>query len=233
FIDPNVIIANSKWTARVIHDKYKIATAVLYPPVNLSGDYISFAQRRDEFVCIGRISPEKRIERIIEIVKEIRRRGHRMNLRIVGALDGSGYAAKIESLARQSPEWVILEGLRQGKEKVNCLRASRYGIHACEGEAFGIAVAELIKAGCITFAPATGGQSEILNHSALLYHDLGDAADKMTAVLEHEALRGELIRHLRHQAEKFSPESFMAGLREAVNDFNQRSQSLPASLAAT
>jgi glycosyltransferase involved in cell wall biosynthesis len=225
----NVIVANSKWTACVIRDKYKIATDVLYPPVNINGDHVPFAHRRDEFVCIGRISAEKRIERIIEIVGEIRRRGYPLNLRIVGALDGSGYAAKIESLAQQSAGWVILEGRRQGKEKADCLSASRYGLHACEGEAFGIAVAELIKAGCITFAPAVGGQSEILNHSALLYRDLDDAVDKITAVLEHQALREELIRHLREQAAKFCLESFMAGLRKVVHDFHYSSHSLRAS----
>jgi len=42
--------------------------------------------------------------------------------------------------------------------------SSRYGIHGAEGEGFGIAIAEMVKAGCVTFAPAVGGPAEILDH---------------------------------------------------------------------
>jgi len=83
----------------------------------------------------------------------------------------------------------------------------------------------MVKAGCITFAPAEGGPAEILNHEALLYRDDDDAVEKISAVLSHQALREELSRHLRHQAEKFSPENFMAGLRSVVYGFLNQSGS--------
>ena len=219
FAGDDLIIANSEWTARIFRERYGVASTVLYPPVMLGGGSVPFVDRKAEFVCIGRISSEKRIERIIDIVSEVRHRGHCVGLRIVGAFDGSVYARKIEALARRYSEWVTLEGPRLGTSKVASLTSCRYGIHACEGEALGIGVAELIKAGCITFAPAEGGQAEILNHPALLYRDEDDAAEKITAVLDREALREELIRHLRCQAEKFSAENFMSGLRSVVDGF--------------
>ena len=109
-----------------------------------------------------------------------------------------------------------------GAEKAQILAACRYGIHGREGEAFGIGVAEMVKAGCITFAPAEGGPAEIVNHEALLYRDDDEAIEKITAVLDQRALRGELIDHLRNQAKHFSPEAFMTGLREAVTTFFTR-----------
>ena len=77
------------------------------------------------------------------------------------------------------------------------LTGCRYGIHGREGEAFGIGVAEMVKAGCITFAPAEGGPAEILAHQALLYENDADAVEKISAVLSHDVLREELIWHLR------------------------------------
>ena len=96
-----------------------------------------------------------------------------------------------------------------------------------KGKHFGIAVAEMVKAGCITFAPAEGAPAEILNHEALLYYNDDDAAQKIGAVLEREALREKLIRHIRHQADKFSPEAFMFGLRDAVHHFLRPDRSVP------
>ena len=118
-----------------------------------------------------------------------------------------------------------------GAEKAQILAACRYGIHGREGEAFGIGVAEMVKAGCITFAPAEGGPAEIVNHEALLYRDDDEAVEKITAVLDQRALRGELIRHLRNQAKHFAPEAFMTGFREAVYDFLHPTRSVAASLS--
>src|SRR6266851_5264619 len=46
-----------------------------------------------------------------------------------------------------------------------------------------------------------------------------DGVEKMTAVLSHAELRNELTHHLRSQAEQFSAEKFMSGLRTAVAAF--------------
>lgn len=221
FAGNDLILANSRWTATIFREKYGIEPRVLYPPVLFAGDHVPIANRAQEFVCIGRISPEKRIERIVDIIDGVRQRGHGFRLRIIGALDDSPYVRKIRSLAQRHSQWVVLEGLRFGTDKAECLSRCCYGIHACEGEAFGIAVAEMVKAGCITFAPAEGGPAEILDHDVLLYRDEADAVDKITAVIGNERLRAELAHHLEQQAEKFSEQNFMSGLRAAVERFIQ------------
>jgi glycosyltransferase involved in cell wall biosynthesis len=214
-----MIVANSRWTATKLRERYGIVAGVVYPPVTGEFSDVPRECRRNDFVCIGRISPEKRIERMIRIVGSVRGRGHDVRIRIIGSLDNSPYSKTIASLAQQHHQWVLLEGLCVGEQKTKILAACRYGIHGREGEAFGIGVAEMVKAGCITFVPAEGGPAEIVRHEALLYRDDGDAAEKISAGLSRERLREELGCHLRLQADRFSPEHFMSGLRFAVGQF--------------
>ena len=156
---------------------------------------------------------------MIEMVRAVRGHGHDVRLRIIGPLDASPYARSIARLAERSREWIVLDGQQLGEDKNNLLASCRYGIHGCEGETFGIGVPEMVKAGCITFAPAEGGPAEIVNHKALLYDNDADAVEKICAVLDCEVLRDELTRHLRHQAEKFSTDVFTSTLREVVDTF--------------
>ncbi len=219
FSGEDAIIANSRWTARRLRERYGAHAEVIYPPVTGGCPDLAFRRRRDDFVCIGRISPEKQIERMIQVIGAIRNRGYDVRLRIIGPLDDSQYARKIAACARQHPEWVLLEGCRMGPEKMKIMAECRYGIHARHGEAFGIAVAEMVKAGCVTFVPVEGGQAEIVDHEALLYRNDCEAVEKIISVLNNHSLRETLIDHLRRQGEKFSAEHFMAGLRDAVERF--------------
>ena len=124
------------------------------------------------FVCIGRISPEKRIEQIIQILKQVRVRGHKIHLNIIGGTEETPYGRSIEELSKTERDWITLEGKRFGSDKTKILSQHLFGIHACQGEAFGISVVEMVKAGCITFVPDEGGQTEIVNHSSLTYNSL-------------------------------------------------------------
>ena len=219
FSGEDLIVANSQWTAAKLSERYGAVARVVYPPVFGTFPDVPDERRNNDFVCIGRIAPEKRIERMIQIVGAVRKRGHDVRIRIIGPLDNSSYSRTIASLAEQHREWVLLEGRKVGAEKTRILADCRYGIHGREGEAFGIGVAEMVKAGCITFVPAEGGPAEIVGHETLSYRDDDDAVEKISAVLNRETLREELARHLRCQAEQFSAERFMDGLRSAVDEF--------------
>jgi glycosyltransferase involved in cell wall biosynthesis len=218
FAGDDILLAYSAWIASVIERKHHVKCGVLHPPVPCAITEIPFNSRRDDFVCVGRISEEKRLERVIEILTAVRARGHEVRLRLIGGFGKNIYARRIRALVQRMP-WVILEGSVSQQRKIEVLTASRYGIHGAEGEGFGIGVAEMIKAGCITFAPAEGGPAEILERAALLYRDDDDAVDKVIAVLNDAELQQKLLAHLRLQGEKFSPENYMRGLRAAVEQF--------------
>lgn len=216
------VIANSEWSRSKLREILGIESRVVYPPVAIRlRDWQ--AVRRSDFVCIGRIAPEKRIERIVAILSRVRARGHGVRLRIIGEFGKNAYAGEIARLVRNNCQWISLEGARFGGEKEGILGECAFGISACEGETFGIAVAEMVRTGCIPFASAVGGPAEILDHPALLYRGEDEAVEKICAVLENDRLGAELRAHLRGQAEKFSSENFVAAIRETVAEFRGRS----------
>jgi len=219
FAGEDFIFANSAWSASIFRKHLGVSLKVIYPPVA----QIFHAKRRENrefgFVCIGRIFPEKRIERIIDILKKVRRRGHNIHLHIIGKMNASPYSRLIHNLCRDEKKWVVMEGMLAGHEKASVLAKHRFGIHACLGEAFGIGVAEMVKAGCTTFAPIQGGPAEIIDHPSLLYNDAADAVDKIDTVLQQPILQNELQRHLEEKAKNFSVHRFKSGLLSAVEKF--------------
>lgn len=218
FAGEDLILANSRWSAEIIRQKYGATVDVLYPPVLGEFPDVPSGERELGFVCLGRIAPEKRIERIVEILQRVRSMGHDVHLHVIGNAADSTYGAEIRSLS-DGQEWVSLEGCLYGAEKAELLSRHRFGIHACQGEAFGIAVAEMVKAGCITFVPNEGGQAEIVDDPALLYEDVDHAAELIDRVLRDERSQQELGEHLSTRATLFTATGFAEGLRNAVERF--------------
>ncbi len=219
FAGKDLILANSKWTAGIIMAKYGKELGVLYPPVVDWVSDPSIKDRENGFVCIGRIAPEKRIERIIEILGLVKTRGHDIHLHIIGSVDDSSYARFIEDVCSKERDWIKFEGLCVGMGKMALIRQHRFGIHGCQGEAFGIAVAEMVKAGCITFVPEKGGQAEIVDHPSLAYDSVEDAVTKIDSILRDEAKQAELRSHLASRSKMFSSEIFVKQIRVIVEDF--------------
>jgi glycosyltransferase involved in cell wall biosynthesis len=219
FSGEDKIIAVSPWVAKLMKEKYSIECQVIYSPI--LGDFppASYQSKEIGFVCLGRIAPEKRIERIIEILAKVRQTGYNLHLHIIGGADESSYSDKVNKLCSKNSEWVIQEGRLFGKNKVDLLLKHLFGIHARQAEPFPGAVIEMMKAGCIVFVPNEGGQIEVVNHPALIYNNVDDAVSKIERVLNDNAFQIELQKHLAKQAEKFSTERFMKEIREVVQHF--------------
>jgi glycosyltransferase involved in cell wall biosynthesis len=215
----NVVLANSDWTAGLLREKYGIEPRTLYPPVG--GDFPSrpFLEREKGFVCLGRISPEKRVDAIIEIISRVRQRGHSVHLHILGGADDSPYGTMVKKLAARNKDWVFLEGWTMGQAKQELLAGHRYGIHGRENEPFGIAVAEMVNAGCIVFVPKGGGQTEIVNHPDLTYESDVEAVAKIDAVLAQEVKQEKLCEYLRAGSDRFSVKTFVEAMRGVIAEF--------------
>jgi glycosyltransferase involved in cell wall biosynthesis len=212
----NLILANSQWSAKLMYERFGIRAEVLYPPVADGFPSISFEQRENGFVCVGRVVPEKRVETIIEIVRRVREGGSDTHLHILGFIDNSAYGREIKRLCNRYRDWVFAEGVVFGPKKKELLARHRFGINGCTSEAFGIAVAEMVKAGCIVFVPASGGQAEIVNHPALTYQTEADAVSKIETALASVTAQESLRRHLAEQGRKFSVEKFTVTLQEVA-----------------
>jgi glycosyltransferase involved in cell wall biosynthesis len=222
----NLNLANSDWSANLLRERFGVESKTLYPPVEGGFPDVPFGQRENGFVCIGSVLPEKRMDRAIEVLRQVRAKGHDIHIHILGSLMDSPFGKKIQALADQHGEWVFLEGRVGGLEKKKLIAQHRYGIHARQNEPFGIAVAELVQAGCITFVPNGGGQMEIVNHPELIYGNDDDAVQKIVAVLENPALQEALRSHLAQGAARFSVREFEARIRVIVREFLERRLSL-------
>jgi len=216
----NVTVANSRWTAGLLEREFGLNTRrVQFPPVPGNFPAVSWDERENGFVCVGRVVPEKRMDAVIGILHQVRQHGFDIHLHILGSLDDSPFAKKVQALASRQRDWVFLEGRVAGKTKRELMARHRFGINGRKSEPFGIAVAELIKAGCLTFVPNGGGQTEIVDHSSLIFENDDDAIQKIVSVLQNRALQAALAEHLRERSRELSTERFQDGVRSLVAEF--------------
>ena len=212
----NVTLTNSRWSAEGIARLAEVSTPmVLYPPVLDPGAGLPWAERDDAFLCIGRFHGSKRIELAMSIVKQVRSRSmSNARLVIVGSPVDPDYTSRIRRIAAGEPWIEFREDL--SRLELNALMGrSRYGIQAMVGEHFGMATAEMTRAGCLVFAHRSGGTPEVLNDAdALLWLTEEDAVRRITDLpADPDKLRSRLRTH----TQKFSTENFVERFREIVN----------------
>ena len=209
----NLTLANSHWTAKLLKEKIGMCSQVVYPPVRGESAAMPWEKKENGFVCIGRVVPEKRMDAVIGILSRVRRRGHDVHLHILGKVDHSPFGRKIKRLAAKNRDWVFLEGCVWGEKKARLLASHRFGVNGTKHEAFGIALAEMARAGCVVFVPNSGGQTEIVDHPALAFENDDDAVAKLDAVLSNTEMQRRLALHVSRQASRFATENFVAAIR--------------------
>ena len=213
----NLTLVNSDWTGEHYRRRYGGGCVTLHPPVPGEFPDVPWAEREDGFVAIGRISPEKRLEEVIAILAALRARGRDLTLHLVGSADHRGYTRRILALAARERAWVRVHLDLPRAGLLELIGRQRYGIHGMVGEHFGIAVAELQRAGCIVFVADRGGQVEIVGGDPRqTFGERDDAVAKIDRVLGDPALRGELRRAAAARRDLFTAERFMEGIRAAV-----------------
>lgn len=226
FLRDDAVIANSQWSADLLEKTCGAkCMAVVYPPVWMNFPEVDWKEKEEAFAMIGRIAPEKRIEEAIGILEGVRASGHGVRLHLCGEIGGDPYSRRIAQLCEERKAWIVLEGRVSGDRKARILSHCRYGIQTRGAEPFGISVAEMVKAGAIVFAPANGGQAEILESSDLLFTDQADAVSKIQAVLRTPAKQEQLAKHLACRAASFDARTFIRQARACIETTVQCSAS--------
>jgi glycosyltransferase involved in cell wall biosynthesis len=178
----NVTLVNSDWTGEHVSRFLGITTRTLYPPVADPGPGLPWGQRRNAFLALGRISPEKEYERVMTILARVRQQSPDLTLTIVGTSDRHSrrYLESLTSLAASLGSWIHFRD-NLTRDEVRALMAEhRYGIHGMREEHFGMAPAEMARAGAIVWVPRGGGQMEIVGREgALMYESDQDAVEKI------------------------------------------------------
>jgi len=208
----NLTLANSQWTAHGIRRLGELSNPIVcYPPVLDPGPGAAWADRDDTFLCIGRFDVPKRIELSVAIVRDVRSRSlPNARLVIVGSPVDADYTSRLRRLAA-GESWIeFREDL--SRADLNALMGrSRYGIQAMVDEHFGMATAEMTRAGCLVFAHCSGGTQEVLNQEdALLWTTEADAVTRIAELARDSPERIDALRsRLRQNADTFSTASFI------------------------
>jgi glycosyltransferase involved in cell wall biosynthesis len=216
----NLTLVNSKWTGRKLKEIYGFESKTVYPPV--AGDFpeVPWGQRENGLVCIGRIIPSKNFETLIEITARVRRTVPEAHLHIIGTKDESrAYLKRLQRLAKDRA-WLTLSENVTRRELEGLVTSHRYGIHGMVNEPFGIAVAEMMHAGCIVFVPRGGGQHEIIGaDDRLTFGTVDEAVRKITRVMQNRDEQDSLRKYLRPKRTQFSKERFMRQIQQVVEGF--------------
>jgi glycosyltransferase involved in cell wall biosynthesis len=216
----NISLVNSDFIGARVRASHGMETVTLFPPIAGTFPAVPWERREDGFVCIGRISPEKRLERIVEILSRVRESGRPLHLHIIGTSKGDAYAASIKTCVDANRSWVTMNENLPREELAQLVARHRYGIHAMDEEHFGMAVAEMVRADCIVFAPNNGGPVQILGgDERLLYSSVQDAAEKIGLTMLRRERQKELRDFLAACSGQFSAEHFVHQFRELVERF--------------
>ena len=223
----NRTLACSAWVRDVLARRFAVAAEVVYPPVAEAGATTPWPEREDGFVVMGRLVPEKGFGLVVDVLARVRER-RPVHLHVLGRPVRAAYAREIDRLRRRHGDWIRLEGPVYGPEKEAVLGRHKYGISGCRSEAFGIAVAEMVKAGAIVWVPDGGGQTEIVDHPDLIYADAAGAAAQILGTIGDPEREAGLRRHLAGRGAAFSGGRFVAETRAAVADFLKGKNGRPA-----
>jgi glycosyltransferase involved in cell wall biosynthesis len=221
----NRTLVNSEWTAEQCRNTYgPLDMGVIYPPVVGAFDPLPWEARENGFVCIGRFAGDKRIDWVIQILSRVRERHPDIQLHLVGTFspweDEMDCYRMVKDSARDNAEWIFLHEDISREELISLLCRQRYGIHGKQQEHFGLAIAEMVTAGCIPFIPDDGGQVEIVGtRDELLYGNQEQAVNQILSVLGAEDRQFELRTFLADCSARFTLDAFGQRIRQELNDF--------------
>lgn len=204
----HAFIANSQHVRERIARFWRRDAAVVYPPVDVCR-FRPAASREEFYLIVTALVPYKRIDVAVGAFNRLGRR-----LVIVG--DGS----ELPRLQNQAEANILFRGRLDDAEVADLMARARAFIMPGE-EDFGIAAVEAQAAGAPVVAFGRGAA-----HETVIPHDGGNGGHDATGVLFDEcsadALAGAVERFealrfdtaaLRRNAERFTPDRFLEGMR--------------------
>jgi len=218
-VKANRTLVNSDWTGRWVKRVYGIDSTTVYPPAPGTFPDIPWEKREDGFVMIGRLSGEKQFDWGLKVLSLVRIKFPQVKMHVVGSSrhEARDYLPILHALVQANSAWATLHEEISREELAVLVARQRYGMHAQKDEHFGMAVAEMLRAGCIPFVHNSGGPPEIVGHdNRLMFDSAEEAAHKIMHVLGNPALQEELRRKLAARKERYSAATFVRAIRAEV-----------------
>lgn len=212
----NRALVNSGFIRGLYREAHGVESTVLPPPVPGDFPQAPWSRRKSLIACVGRLDPSKRWLEAIDIVRQVRAQGLDVGLLILGSRDSPGYVRELEAKAATEP-WCELAADLSRNDLVRRVSECRYGLHLMLEEHFGIAPAELQRAGCLTFVHNSGGPVEIVDGDRdVLFDDDHEAVQKIARIIGDDAARNAALQRLGARAERYSEQTFMESIRQEV-----------------
>lgn len=207
---PDLMLANSRHTARKIKDFYQREAVVLHPPVENSLFYRDpHIQKQNYYLIYGRIIHYKKFPMVIRAFKKLG-----LPLKVIGT---GPEEHTVRELMNGSNGFEFLSFV----ENENRLREAICGAKASivpQLEDFGLVTAESIACGTPVIGYNRGGTAEIVQDgiNGVLFDDQTEES-LIGAVRRFEKLAFD-PKTVAHTAEKFSKENFQRRFTETVRE---------------
>jgi glycosyltransferase involved in cell wall biosynthesis len=156
---PKLVLCNSSWTANEFAKTFSIGNnvEVLHPPVDVEFfREVALKEKDDIVVTVSRFTPEKNMERIVDVADKLR------NFRFIMIGNKAKYSEpvidKIEKRIRELKADNVELLFNVPRDKLReILGSAKYYLHPPFAEHFGISVVEAMSAGCIPIVYRDGG----------------------------------------------------------------------------
>ena len=226
-----VIVANSKFTQKVIRDCLGKKALVINPPVesNKTLVHVNRGKRKNVVITISRFRSAKGLEIIPEIASYVRD----CEFVVVGIADKESEQClkelfgEIERLGVQRRVRVFMN--KPYGFTLSALSTAKIFLHTQSTEAFGMSIVESMAAGCIPIVPRTGGPwIDILDcqegQYGFSYRSSAEAAAKIKLLLDDESLRSKVSVRAIERSMVFDSSAFEKKLLSIVEAVFSRSK---------
>ncbi|WP_158845807.1 glycosyltransferase family 4 protein [Saccharothrix deserti] len=156
-------------------------------------------------VCLGRLVPQKRVDRLIDAVDELRHRMPGLTLHVVG---GGPEEAALRERAARCGGAVVVHGHVPEVVKSDLLARSWLNVTLSDGEGWGLAVVEAAAHGVPTVCRDVDGLRDSVRHGEtgwLMAHgaEVADVLDRALTGLADPAVASGVAAHCRDWAGRF------------------------------
>ena len=211
------ILCNSKFTTKQVQKLTDNKIEVLYPPVQI--EKIKQKKKKNVICSIGRFSPEKKFEPLIDAF--IRGQFKDFELHLIGAYREEAdkeYYAKLKQLAKGHK--IIFHKNINHDKVLRFLETTKIYWHArgfgeidpVEYENFGITTVEAMAAGCIPIVIKLGAQPEIIKDgvNGYTWETIEELIEKTKNVIKTKSSK------MKNTANKYSVMSFLDGIKKEL-----------------
>lgn len=219
------VLTNSYYSKNEINrEAPTVNPLIVRPPVDTEHftNFESSQHRENKILVIGRIAPEKQLERAIEIGKFLPTNS---KMYIIGrfkpSVRANNYLDKLESMINQyglNNRIEILKNVSRDELREQMLSAKVY-LHTKSDEHFGISIVEAVSAGLVPIVPASGGPKEFIPQ-CYHYRTNEEAAELITKYLDISQNERLTISKI---ANKFSKSEFKNKLKKIIDSILQSS----------